>query len=82
MFLSMTTWVTGIGEAVGGVAVGPDWMTIVMAVVAATLGLGVVLIMGEWLHGRIMERRHAGKGRRTTRPHWRARLGGARHRGA
>ena len=84
MFLSMTTGVSGIGEAVGGVAVAPDSMTAVMVVVAATLLFGAVLIVGEWLQGRLTQRRRSRRRRPASRHrlHWRARVGEAGPRSA
>jgi hypothetical protein len=83
MFLSMTTWVSGINEAIGGVAVAPDSMTVVMAVVAATLTLGAVVIVAEWLQGWFTEQRRGRRrsARRRHRLHWPTRLGEAGHRG-
>ena len=84
MFLSMTSWVSGIGEAIGGVAVAPDVMTVVMAVVAAALALGAELIVGEWLQSAVSHRRRGGnhRGKARNRPYRRARLGTASHRNA
>lgn len=74
MFLSMATWVTGAGEAMGSVAMASNLVTIIMAVVAATLVFAVLVIMGEWLQGWLTDRRRNASKRRaagSNRPHWR-----------
>lgn len=79
MFFSMTTWLSGLGDAISGVAVAPDAMTVVMAVVAAALFLGAVLIVGEWLQGAVRERRGAKRrGKARNRPN-RTRFGTSGH---